>query len=437
MSQSSINPDNYSISERLALAFYSAVTILVSSILFLYWLLMFALRKPHFDLHRLSRFSLYTHPLRKCDLLIHCVSVGEVNVAASLIRKLRTTTPDLTITVTTTTPTGANNVKNSLPGDVQHLYLPLDIGWFMSRLLKRVRPKRVLIVEVELWPNMIKQCFRYGIPAFVVNARLTDNSANSYQKLGLLIQPMLRNLSKVCAQAPRDFVNYQTLGVASSKLVMTGNIKFELDLAVDLNAQRFISDLGINARQIIIAGSTHEPEEQVLLDAAAQLKAQYPQLLWLIVPRHPQRFDKVQGLIKRSGLAALRSSDGQQIKQDTTVVLVDQMGVLSGLYSFADIAFVGGSIADRGGHNALEPAAVGVPVLMGPHRYNNPGICDVLAQQGNLQSVNSTQDVVMQIQNWLANDEQRRQAGLAGKQVVEQNRGAAERTIQAIQLSES
>ncbi|GAA0856182.1 lipid IV(A) 3-deoxy-D-manno-octulosonic acid transferase [Aliiglaciecola litoralis] len=395
---------------------------------------MFLLRREHFDLHRLSRFSLYLKPIQKSQLLIHCVSVGEVNVAASLIRNIRQHSPATSITVTTTTPTGAANVKQSMPDNVQHLYLPLDMSWFMSRLLKRVQPQKVLIVEVELWPNMLRQCQRFGIPAYLVNGRMTDSSAHSYLKLRWLVHPMLRNLTKVCAQAARDHDNYLQLGVTPAQLEMTGNVKFELAQANNDKAQQLITQLNIDSRPIIVAGSTHDPEEEVIIEAAKILSLRFPDIVWIIVPRHPQRFEKVYSLIKRSGLGVVKSSRNKPPRNPVEMVLVDEMGVLGGLYSFASIAFVGGSIADRGGHNALEPAAEGVPVMMGPHRYNNPGICDVLEQEGNLVLVDNAEDVAKYVSEWLSDDEQRRSAGKAGAQVIEQNRGAIQKTLHAVGL---
>ncbi len=425
----------YALTENLALFGYSIVILLACLPLLLFWVIQFMRRQPAFDLHRLSRFSLYlASPVKTTELLIHCVSVGEVNVAANLVKVLRKTSPDISITVTTTTPTGAENAKRFLPDDVQHLYLPIDLGWMMSRLIQQVKPKQVLIVEVELWPNMIRQCQKAGIPVSLINGRMTDKSAKSYQKLSLLFAPMLRSLCQVCAQGQRDYENYTRLGMATDKLTYTGNIKFDLDIQVQAEAKLLGEMLTTLQRPIVIAGSTHEPEEQVILDTAKLLKNSYSNILWLIVPRHPQRFEKVNSLVSESGLKSTQVSISSQITPETDILLVDKMGVLSGLYPIADIAFVGGSIAQRGGHNALEPAAAGVPSIMGPSRYNNPTICEVLEESGSLKLASNSQELARQVSAWLDNKSDCRQAGESGAAVVQANQGATLKSLRTIEL---
>lgn len=437
MSQSSFKHPNtkYALSEKLALFGYSLAVIFAVIPLFLFWVLQYLRRKPAFNFHRLSRFSIYSpRGVNSSDVLIHCVSVGEVNVAATLIRHLRKSVPDLAITVTTTTPTGAENVRSSMPNDIQHVYLPLDIGWFMSRLIKRVKPKKVLVVEVELWPNMIRQCNKLGVPVCLVNGRMTDKSARNYLKLKYLFNPMLRSLQLVCAQGERDFKNYLRLGMTKERLLLTGNIKFDLDMRVSDASKALIELLPADGKQIIIAGSTHDPEEEIVLAAAEKLKNSYSDLLWFIVPRHPQRFEHVVSLASHSVLKTHQTSLTSQKMPDIDVFIVDQMGVLSGLYSIADIAFVGGSIAQRGGHNALEPVSVGTPAIMGPHRYNNPSICEVLEQCGSLKLASTSDELVSQVSAWLDSSEERKKAGEAGAAVVKQHKGATIKTLQALAL---
>lgn len=437
MSQSSFKhaQTKYTLTENLALLGYSLVVFFAVIPLFLHWFLQFLRRKPAFNYHRLSRFSIYSSQgVNSSDILIHCVSVGEVNVAAILISQLRKTSPDLSFTVTTTTPTGAENVRNAMPDDVQHLYLPLDIGWFMSRLIKRVKPQKVLVVEVELWPNMIKQCDKLGISVCLINGRMTDKSAHNYLKLAHLFNPMLRTLKLVCAQGERDFKNYVRLGMAKDRLLLTGNIKFDLTMGVSDASKALIELLPTNGKRIIIAGSTHDPEEKVVLDAAESLKNIYSDLLWFIVPRHPQRFEQVVSLASNSVLKTHQTSLTSQNISDVDVFIVDQMGVLSGLYSIADIAFVGGSIAQRGGHNALEPVSVGTPAIMGPYRYNNPSICEVLEHCGSLKLASTSEDLASQVSAWLDSNVERERAGEAGAIVVKQNKGATIKTVHALKL---
>ncbi|MEP4892407.1 MAG: 3-deoxy-D-manno-octulosonic acid transferase [Aliiglaciecola sp.] len=425
--------------QKISRWLYSLALSCALPVLFIHWLVKFGLGKKDFNLHRLNRFSIYPEKISQSDILIHCVSVGEVTVAARLINTLIMTNPSLSVTVTTTTPTGAANVANLLGEKVQHLYLPYDLGWMMNRLLNRVRPKQVLVVEVELWPNMIRQCAKKHIPVTLVNGRMTDRSARGYQKLSLLIEPMLQSIKHVCAQSQRDYQNYLNLGIVEDKLTMTGNIKFELENTVSGVAEPLVSKFKGENRKILIAGSTHDPEEQIVLDAAKSLISQYPELLLMIVPRHPQRFDKVYELLKVSGLNIARTSQTNTssasiTEPHTDIVLVDQMGVLTDLYHYADFAFIGGSIAERGGHNPLEAAVAAIPTMMGSSTHNNPVIYNALKASGNLFAVNNSQDIVSTVSHWLADDEARISAGQKGYDVIEGNKGALQKTIDLITL---
>lgn len=418
-----------SFSERMVLLAYSCLFYLILPVLFLHWLFNKVLRKADFDQKRLSRFAFYNNDLRPCDLMIHCVSVGETAVAATLVKQLLERQPQLKITLTTTTPTGAKNVSNLLAEKVQHIYLPFDTGWLMSRLLNRLKPKRVLIIEVELWPNLIRQCTKRGIPISVINARMTKNSVKSYLKLSPLVQPMMRGLEKVCAQSRRDYDNYLALGFPEDRLINAGNIKFELAATETPVTHPLVELLNQSTRPILIAGSTHEPEEKVLLDAVKILAKDFPQILLILVPRHPQRFDKVAEILNASKISFSRWSHTNELPSSTSVLLVDEMGLLMSLYACADIAFVGGSIADRGGHNALEPASLELPVIMGPNQYNNPEICKILLENGNLHKVADAADIAQQCQLWFRDEALRQTAGHAGTNVIAQNRGALSNTI--------
>ncbi|WJG09516.1 3-deoxy-D-manno-octulosonic acid transferase [Aliiglaciecola sp. LCG003] len=400
--------------------------------LFLHWFANRLLSKPQFDCQRLSRFSYFSSEIGPTDLLIHCVSVGEVTVAASLIKTCLARNPKLKVCVTTTTPTGAKHLKSLLGERVQHLYLPIDLGWMMRRLLKGLQPKHVLVIEVELWPNMLRECHKLKIPVTLVNGRMTDKSARSYAKFPAIVEPMLQSLQHVCAQSERDFKNYKSLGVCKDRLTMTGNIKFDMSTTQSTVSDELIAKLGIQQRPLIIAGSTHEPEESILLEAFGLILARFSDAILMIVPRHPQRFEKVYELCQQSSIGALRSSESRQMTNQEHIVLIDQMGILSDLYRHASIAFVGGSIASRGGHNALEPAAVGVPVIMGSSVFNNPLICQTLAAEGNLVRVATSEQIAQRCITWLTDEPSRRLAGNAGKAVVTQNRGAIVNTLAII-----
>ena len=265
---------------------------------------------------------------------------------------------------------------------------------------------------------------------------MSEKSTTTYQKFPSLFQPMFEKITAVCAQDQRDYLNYLTLGVNPDKLTLTNNIKFDLtisdyDLAV---SQSIKTNFTLEQRLIIVAGSTHEPEEQILLEAYLALVKIYPTLLLIIVPRHPQRFVKVHQLLQKQNIETILMSESTSCQATTQVLLCDQMGKLRSIYALADISFVGGSLAEKGGHNALEPAAVGVPILMGVSTYNNPAICQVLADSGALLTVTDAYEIESACKKWLDNPKQKRTAGDAGKHVLAQNSGAIQKVLDVIFL---
>lgn len=418
--------------QRIAYCCYATLMLLMLPLLGCHWLITTLLNKPGSGKKRLERFGIFPFSIDSTDILIHCVSVGEVNVAVSLIKYYWRHHPDIRFTVTTTTPTGANQLRMLLEDKVQHLYLPVDIGFLMSRLLTKTAPSQVLIVEVELWPAMLKQCAKRCIPVSLINGRMTDKSVRGYQRVSALLQPALNRLSVVCAQSQRDYQNYLKLGLAPDKCIHTGNIKFDLTINLAHSKDQFIRSWGIENRFVLVGGSTHDPEEQLLLDAFVLLKKQRPDALLVVVPRHPRRFQQVVKLLDQASLSVARATDATCLDSQTDVLLVDQMGALNDWYQCADVAFVGGSIAPRGGHNALEPAFFGVPILMGPSRHNNPEICQQLAHNGALLGVENSQQIAQQCETWLANPQLKKQAAEAGKQTIEANRGALKKTFELI-----
>lgn len=361
--------------------------------------------------------------------LFHCVSVGEVVAASCVIKALQEASPDTPIMVTTTTSTGAERVRAIFGETVQHSYLPADLPFTMGRMLARVKPQTVIITEVELWPNLLHLCHQQHIPVVLINARMTDRSARRYQKVPALFSPMMQQLTQVCAQGQRDYDNYLQLGTPAERLLLTHNIKF--DQAVSSSASEPLLTLN-SPRTVLVAGSTHDPEEQALLDAVAAHRSQYSDLLLVLVPRHPDRFDTVATLLSEQNVNFERTSVTRQIENACEVVLVDEMGLLTAAYHQAHITFVGGSLANRGGHNALEPAAAAKPVIMGPHIYNNPVICAYLQEQGALKVVSDKTELVNVLATWLNCPAEAEAAGQAGYQVLQENQGALAKTLKCI-----
>ncbi|MBU3020750.1 lipid IV(A) 3-deoxy-D-manno-octulosonic acid transferase [Aestuariibacter sp. A3R04] len=391
-------------------------------------------RNSEYNRRRFERFGFVLPPKAPHGYLFHCVSVGEVVAASVLIKKIMREEPDTAITITTTTPTGSARVRDIFKDAVHHFYLPYDLHMAMAGMLRRVKPKMVVITEVELWPNLIHSCWRRQIPVVVANARMTTRSAKRYKKVSLLFSPMLHKIDHVCAQGKRDYDNYLYLGIAERKLTLTNNIKF--DQASNVEGLPPVSwGLTKGTRPVIIGGSTHDGEEVALLTCYQHLQSTYPSLLLILVPRHPERFNAVKQLLINTGIKLVCSSSGQCVDKNTQVFLIDEMGKLNHAYGLADIAFVGGSLAERGGHNALEPAARQLPIIMGPHTYNNPVICQYLQEKGALVIVHDQQTLTRQCDMWLKNPQSAKSAGEAGYAVLQANRGAVNTTAEIMRMS--
>lgn len=393
-----------------------------------------ATRSKEYNRRRFERFGYVSHPPKRQGYLFHCVSVGEVVAASCLIKRIMQVEPDTQITITTTTPTGSARVRSIFGDSVHHFYLPYDLHMAMAGMLKRVKPKVVLITEVELWPNLIHACWKRHIPVMVVNARMTDRSAKRYKKIGKLFNPMLGKLSHVCAQGKRDYDNYKWLGTALDKLTLTNNIKFDQAASAVNSSSQFLG-LSKHDSPLLVAGSTHDPEEEIIMAAVAVLWRDTPSLNVVLVPRHPERFDTVAKYLEKQGIAFVKSSQVNSVPSSVNVILLDEMGKLNDAYAVADFAFVGGSLADKGGHNALEPAAFSVPVMMGPHTYNNPFICEHLREKGALTIVKDAAQIAEVVNQWIANPSTRKEAGEAGLRVLKDNSGALEKTLHCVNIS--
>lgn len=419
--------------DRVCLCLYTLLWILLTPVF-----TVVMLRRDHHnglkELRRIpERFGFGPRFQRTGGYLFHCVSVGEVVAAAPLIKQLQTLRPDESITVTTTTSTGSERLQALFESSVQHCYLPFDMPFTMGRLLKRLKPSQLVIVEVELWPSMIDRCWHSEIPVVVINARMTNRSVHRYRKLSALAGPMLKKLSKVCVQGHRDYENYLQLGVDKDRLLLTNNIKFDLpSIDADKLKQATSQRYATNGRTVIVAGSTHAPEETLLLETYQQLKADHKNLLLVLVPRHPQRFETVFQLCQEKQLTVNRASSSIPCEPATDILLADQMGILRQLYSVADIAFVGGSLANRGGHNALEPAQLGIPILMGPSQYNNPQICSELQASGALCIVRDQSELINQCRYWLKEPERAKRKGLSGQHTIAENTGALQATLEIL-----
>ncbi|MAT51196.1 MAG: 3-deoxy-D-manno-octulosonic acid transferase [Porticoccaceae bacterium] len=366
---------------------------------------------------------------------VHSVSVGETLAAVPMVRRLLADFPDHQLVVTTMTPTGSECVRAAFGDRVYHVYAPYDLPDAVRRFLDRVNPELMVVMETELWPNCIAICDRRDIPVIVANARLSARSAAGYRRFAPLVRPMLKGLSQVAAQTVDDGQRFIDLGLERSQLAVTGNIKF--DLTISPGQRRRASELsarwrGPDERPVLLAASTHRGEDEIVLDAFEQLLEHFPSLLLVLVPRHPERFGEVWELIRGRGLSAIRRSDGQVPAASDQVVLGDTMGELALFCGACDIVFVGGSLVPVGGHNLIEPAAWGVPVLSGPELFNFTEVARLLTEADALAICRTAPELSREVGQLLADDERRRERGRRALGVAEANRGAMERLLTLI-----
>jgi 3-deoxy-D-manno-octulosonic-acid transferase len=364
---------------------------------------------------------------------VHAVSVGETVAIAPLVNRLLLRYPQHRVLITNMTPTGAAQVRKLFGDRVEQRFCPWDIPLALRAFLRRTRPELCIIVETELWPNLVDQCARAGVPVLLANARLSARSARGYQRFSALTRPMLQQLSLIAAQGQADADRFVALGMPLERVEVTGSIKFDLqpDAAQVAAGQALREQLGRD-RPVLIAASTHQGEDEILLQTWQQLREVHPQLVLILVPRHPERFDAVAELSRGYSDRLVRRSRGEQPDEHTELYLGDSMGELMLFYAAADIAFVGGSFSGTGGHNPLEPAALGLPVVMGPDCFNFQSITDALTEAGGLVRVGDTAGLRSQLSIWFEDADQRREAGQQAAAFVAANRGALDRLEQAV-----
>lgn len=365
-------------------------------------------------------------------LWVHAVSVGEVNAAAPLINALLRTYPQRRVLVTTITPTGSQRVRALWGERVDHVYLPYDITVAVRRFLARFRPAVALIVETELWPNLLFSCRDAGVPAYLVNARLSERSLRGYRALRPLVGRALRSFRAVAAQSQEDAERFGRLGAHAAQLRVCGNLKFDtpVDPGIAAFAESFRARCG--ERPVWIAASTHPDEEAPVLAIDAALRALRPDLLLLWAPRHPERFRPVTQQAIDAGLRVATRTLTRLPDADDAVFVIDTLGELMNFYACADVAFVGGSLQAIGGHNLLEPAAVGTPAVTGPHLHNFSDIAKQLLAANALRIGIDADAVAQDVAALLDDAAARARMAEAGRALVAQGRGALDKTLALI-----
>ena len=412
---------------------YSLLLYLLMPMVLLY-LLFRGLRSREYLSRWSERFGIFHPPERNGGIWIHAVSMGEVNAAIPLIRALEKKYPDSPLTITTFTPTGSARVREVFGDRAFHVYSPLDLPGSVSRFFDRVRPRLAIIMETEIWPNLLHQASRQNVPCIIANARISDHSIGTYRRFRRLTRGALKRVSHIAAQSRKDADRLVSIGAAKDRVTVTGNLKFDIQLPDGLveEGQAIRAAWGED-RPIFVAGSTHEPDEKVLLPAFLSLLQAFPDALLVLVPRHPERFERSAQLAKASGLAVSRLSEDAGCPADTQCFVVDAMGELLRYYAAGDVAFVGGTFAEIGGHNLLEPAALSRPVIVGPHTFNAPDITAQLVDAGAAVQLENEQAVGTALVKWFGDPARIAEMGRAGLDRVQSGQGAVDRTLVLIE----
>lgn len=416
--------------EHLLRGLYSAALYLLLPVT-VYHLIWRGFRQRAYLLRWNERYARYADAASPDEphLWVHAVSVGEVNAVAPLVNALLRDRPQHRVLITTITPTGSERVA-ALWGDrVAHVYLPYDLTGAVARFLGHFRPRVALIVETELWPNLLFACRDHGVPAYLVNARLSERSLRGYRVLRPLIGRALRTMRAIAAQSDADASRFMRLGARTEQVVVHGNLKF--DTRVDPGLAAFADEFRkrIAGRPVWIAASTHPDEESVMLAVDRHLRMRWPQLLMLWAPRHPERFRPVTQLAIDTGLQVATRKLTLLPDAADDVFVIDTLGELMGFYACADVAFVGGSLQPVGGHNLLEPAAVGTAIVTGPHLHNFSDIAEQLVQVRALRIAEDASAVAVELEALLADDVERARMVAAGRALVEQGGGALQKTL--------
>ena len=407
---------------------YSLLTYLLQIPVATYWLFR-ALGNSSYRHGTGQRFGFGYPTLDNC-IWIHAVSVGEVQAAAPLIRELAMRFPEHQILVTSVTPTGAARVEDLFGDTVARSYIPFEMPLAVNRFFASLNPEIALIMETEIWPNLYRGCGVRKIPLVLVSARISPKSLSGYRRALPLFRETLSHGIIIAAQSEADADRFRSLGASSVRTWVIGNIKFDIELPETLIADgRRLRRQLFGDRPVWIAASTHEDEEQQMLAAHALLKERFPDLLLILVPRHPERFREVGKLVEQQEFQCVHRTAEEATDAGTDVFLVDTMGELPLFYAASDVAFVGGSLVPVGGHNLLEPAALGLPVICGPHVFNAQEIADMFIERGASRVVHDFNELAASVGHLISDPDAATRIGEKGREIVLKNRGSLSKLL--------
>lgn len=396
-------------------------------------LLVRSIKVPAYRKRWRERFALGLPEVPVAPIWIHAVSVGEAVASFTLVHALLKQYPAIPLWVTTTSPSGSARIVGGLGGKVHHCYAPYDLSGTMQRFFRRVKPRMVIIVETELWPNLMATAHQSNVPVILINARLSEHSLRGYTFWPTLVAPALNRYTRIATQSEIDRNRFLEAGAEPQRVQVAGNLKFDMALSSEsrIRAEAIRQRLGVNS-PILLAASTHKGEETYLFEAFVRLRQNHPEARLILVPRHPERAEAVVEMARKWQLDVVRRTQQNEAGWQAEVYLVDTIGELPLFYAAADVAFIGGSLVPIGGHNMLEALLWGVPVLFGPHVHNFREISQsILAcQAGNL--VRTVDDLTEHVDRLFRDPALRSQQGQAGLALIETNRGTLDRIMTTI-----
>ncbi|MBT8047685.1 MAG: lipid IV(A) 3-deoxy-D-manno-octulosonic acid transferase [Gammaproteobacteria bacterium] len=412
---------------------YSLFIYLITPLVLLY-LVFRGLRDRAYLRRWPERFGFIHTPSAAGSIVVHAVSMGEVNAASALVTKLTKRYPGIPLCLTCLTPTGSARIRALFGDAVSHVYIPLDLPGAVRRFFDRADPRLVIIMETEIWPNLYHEAHRRKIPLLIVNARISDNSFGNYRRFRKLIAAPLSRVSHIAAQSRQDAARLAELGANETRLSVSGNLKFDVRLPPSLLEQGdSIRSAWGTDRLVLLAGSTHEADEGVVLEAFSGLLKTFPAALLVLVPRHPERFGRAEQLARSAGLRVSLRSTGASCARSTQCFVIDTMGELLRYYAACDVAFVGGSIDPIGGHNVLEPAALSRPVVVGPHTFNFAEITQALIESEAAVRIKDAAELEQAVARLFTEPELRDRMGRSGRELVRSGQGALNHTLELLE----